>query len=283
MESNDLLYAVENKIATITINRPDQMNSMTVEMYYAFIDLLDKADADDGVRVVVVTGNGRAFCSGADLSAGNKFGQQADDIEAYRDRGGLVSLRIFKMTKPVIAAINGSAVGVGITMTLPMDLRIVSEKAKIGFVFARRGIINEACSSYFLPRVVGVPKALEWLMTGRLFTAQEGFESGLFTKVAAPEKVLETAYEYARDIAENAAPLSVALARRLIWDMQSAEHPLTVHDFESRCMFYLGKTRDAKEGIAAFLEKRAPEWAMSTATDMPGFYPFREDPSFRGK
>jgi enoyl-CoA hydratase/carnithine racemase len=283
MNSKDFIYTVENRIATITINRPDKMNTMTVDMYYAFIDLLDEAESNDDVRAIVVTGSGRTFCAGADLSAGNKFGQQQNDIEEYRDRGGLVSLRLFKLVKPVIAAINGSAVGVGITMTLPMDIRVASSKAKIGFVFSRRGIINEACSSYFLPRVVGVPKALEWLMTGRIFTAQEGYESGLFTKLAEPENVLETAYEYAREIADNAAPLSVALSRRLIWDMQSASHPLTAHDFESRCMFYLGKSADAREGVAAFIEKRTPEWAMSTAKDMPPFFPFQEDPLFREK
>lgn len=282
LENSDIVYSVEDKIATITLNRPEAMNALTSDMYPAMIELLNRAENDDSVRVIVVTGKGRAFCAGADLNTGKKFGQQDPSIEEYRDRGGLLSLRIFKLTKPCIAAINGSAVGVGITMTLPMDIRIVSEKAKIGFVFSRRGIINEACSTYFLPRIVGVPKALEWIMTGRTFLAQEGAEHGLFTKVVEPEKVLETAYEYAREIADNAAPLSVALARRLIWDMQCVPHPQDAHDFESRCMFFLGRTPDAKEGIASFLEKRMPEWKMSVARDMPSFFPFREDPPFRG-
>ncbi|CAK7017378.1 MAG: Short-chain-enoyl-CoA hydratase [Desulfovibrio sp.] len=280
MESNDILYSVENKIATITLNRPDNLNTMTADMYMEMIELLDKAENDDAVRVIVVTGNGRVFCAGADLTTGKKFGQQDNSIEEYRDRGGLVSLRLFKLTKPCIAAINGSAVGVGITMTLPMDIRVVSEKAKIGFVFSRRGIINEACSSYFLPRIVGVSKSLEWIMTGRTFLATEGYEAGLFTKMVEPEKVLETAYEYAREIADNAAPLSVALARRLIWDMHGTD-PLTAHDFESRCMFFLGRSADAKEGVGAFMEKRAPEWSMSVTKDMPPFFPFKEDPPFR--
>lgn len=283
MESKDLEYSVENKIATITLNRPDSMNALVAEMYYGLIELLDKADNDDNVRAVVITGNGKCFCSGQDLSAGNKFGQQVDNIEDYRDRGGLVALRIYKMNKPCIGAINGSAVGIGITMTLPMDIRVVSNKAKIGFVFSRRGIINEACSSYFLPRLVGVGKALEWLMSGRTFTAQEGYEAGLFTRVVEPEAVLPIAYEYAREIAIHAAPVSVALSRRLIWDMQSADHPLTAHDLESRCMFYLARQQDAKESVASFVEKRLPEWKMSTTKDMPPFFPFREEPIFRGK
>ncbi len=283
MELKELEYKVENKIATITLNRPEQMNAMVAEMYYGLIDLLDKADNDDGVRAIVVTGHGRCFCAGQDLSAGNKFGQQVNSIEEYRDRGGQVALRIHKLNKPCIGALNGAAVGVGITMTLPMDMRIASGKAKIGFVFSRRGIINEACSSYFLPRLVGVSKALEWLMSGRTFTAEEGFEHGLFTKVVEPEEVLPTAYAYAREIVDNAAPVSVALAKRLVWDMQSASHPMEAHDFESLCMYYLGRGADAKEGVASFMEKRLPDWQMSTTKNMPPFFPLREEPVFRGK
>lgn len=283
MKSPDLLYKVENKIATITLNRPDKMNATTAGMYKGLVELFDKADNDDNVRVIVVTGSGRAFCAGADLSAVDKFGRQANDMEEYRDRGGVVALRIYQLNKPCIAAINGAAVGIGITMTLPMDIRIASGNAKIGFVFARRGLVGEACSSYFLPRVVGAPKALEWMLTGRIFSAREGFEAGLFTEITEPENVLPTAYKYAREIADNAAPLSVALIRRLIWDAQDAGHPMAVHENESRCMFFLGKSRDLQEGIDAFFEKREPRWSMSTTKDLPPFFPFRNASTLHGK
>lgn len=283
MESQDLLYKVEDKIATITLNRPDKMNATTAEMYKKLVELFDQADNDDNVRVIVVTGNGKAFCAGADLSSGDKFGQGVDDIEEYRDRGGVVGLRIYQLNKPCIAAINGTAVGIGITMTLPMDIRIASNKAKIGFVFTRRGLVGEACSNYFLPRIVGMAKALQWVMTGRIISAQEGFDAGLFTEITEPEDVLETAYKYAREIADNTAPLSVALTRRLMWDAQDAPHPMAVHEYESRCMFFLGKSRDLQEGVAAFFEKRPPQWSMSTTKDMPPFFPFRKAPTFHGK
>lgn len=271
MGKDDLLYTTGNKVATITLNRPDKLNAMTVGMHYALLDLLDRADKDDSVRAVVVTGSGRAFCAGADLASDNKFGQGEDGAETYRDCSGEVSLRILSMTKPCIAAINGAAVGVGITMTLPMDIRIGAKGAKTGFVFTRRGIVNEACSSYFLPRLVGMPKALEWLITGRVFTAEEGLAAGLFNVVTEQENVLAAAYAYAAEIAENTAPVSVALARRLLWEGQWAGHPLISHHLESRCLHYLGSSRDAEEGIASFLEKRAPEWTMTTTADMPPF------------
>lgn len=283
MEFEHLEYKVEDKIATVTLNRPDAMNALVAEMYDEIIDALDKADRDDAVRVIVVTGKGRVFCAGQDLNAGDKFGRQVDDIEEYRDRGGLISLRAHRLTKPCIAALNGSAVGVGITMTLGMDMRVASSRAKIGFVFSRRGIVNESCSSYFLPRLVGVSKSLEWLMTGRTFPAQEGLEAGLFTRVVEPEQVLATAYEYAREIADNAAPVSVALSRALVWACQSAEHPIRAHDLESRCMFYTARRPDSKEGIAAFMEKRPPDWKMSAGNDLPDFYPFCGEPLFRGR
>lgn len=270
MGNDDLLYATSNKVATITINRPDSLNAMTVGMHYSLLDLLDRADRDDSIRAVIVTGSGRAFCAGADLAADNKFGQ-GEDAATYRDCSGVVSLRILSMTKPCIAAVNGAAVGVGITMTLPMDIRVAAKGAKIGFVFTRRGIVNEACSSYFLPRIVGLPKALEWLMTGRVFAAEEGFAAGLFNTVTEPENVLAAAYAYAAEIAENTAPVSVALARRLLWEGQWADHPGISHRLESRCLYYLGKSRDAEEGIASFLQKRAPEWTMTTNADMPPF------------
>lgn len=283
MQYQYLKYEVKDKIATITLNRPEKMNALNADMYPEIIEALDQADQDDKIRVVVFTGEGKCFCAGQDLGSNDKFGRQKNTVEEYRDKGGLISLRIYDLKKPCIAAINGSAIGIGITMTLPMDIRIASNGAKIGFPFVRLGIINEACSSYFLPRIVGVTKALEWLMSGRTFMAQEGLEGGLFTKVVEPENVLPTAYEFAREIADNSAPVSVALARAMVWQMQSASHPMDGHEIESQAMFWTARQTDSKEGITAFMEKRKPQWKLSMPRDMPSFYPWWKERKFREK
>jgi enoyl-CoA hydratase/carnithine racemase len=271
---------------TITLNRPDNLNAFTEEMGDELIDLFSRADEDDNVRVIIVTGAGRAFCAGADLGKGGKtFDYQSDGwkdtLESHRDKGGMVSLRIYDMKKPVIAAINGPAVGVGITMTLPMDIRLVSEKAKLGFVFARRGIIPEACSSWFLPRVVGISRAVEWVMTGRVFNAQEALAHRLVSEVLAPEALMPRAREIAAEIAQNTSAISVALARQLMWKMLGADHPMEAHKLDSKALFWTGLAADAQEGIAAFLEKRPAEFKMKPSTDMPEFYPWWKDRPFK--
>lgn len=281
MSVESVLYDVKDHIATITFNRPHRMNAFIAPMYDDVIHAIDLAENDPDVRVVVFTGAGRTYCSGQDLDSGDKFGRQVEDMTQYRDRGGKMSLRIYNMRKPSIAAINGHAIGVGLSMTLPMDIRVVSKKAKVGFVFTRRGIINEACSSYFLPRLVGLSKAAELVMTGRTFLAEEEASSGLFTYCVVPEMVLEKAYSIAHEIAGQAAPVSVALARALIYRNMSASHPMQAHELESMCMFWTARSADSQEGISAFLEKRPPDWKLSSTTDMPPFYPWWPERGFR--
>ena len=248
-------------VLTITLNRPERLNAFTETMRRELIAAFDLADAEDDVRAVVVTGAGRGFCAGADLAKGGetfdwKEREATDGWDVPRDGGGQVSLRIFDCTKPVIAAINGPAVGVGITMTLPMDIRLAVEGAKIGFVFTRRGIVPEACSSWFLPRIVGISQAMEWVATGRVFDAQEALAGGLVRSVHAPGELLPAAYGIAREIADNTAPVSVALGRRLLWRMLGADHPLAAHRADSRAMYSRGQSADAREGVQSFLEKR---------------------------
>jgi enoyl-CoA hydratase/carnithine racemase len=282
MDPEQIAYEVVERIATITLDRPDQLNAFTAQMADELIAAFDRADSDDDVRVVVVTGRGRGFCAGADLSAGGgTFDPELagddpgdDPVGPHRDEGGLVSLRIFEMTKPVIAAINGPAVGVGITMTLPMDIRLAAAGAKIGFVFARRGIVPEAASSWFLPRVVGISKAMEWVATGRVFTAEEGLDAGLFRSVLPADQLLPAAYALAREIADNTSAISVALARQMLWRMLGADHPMEAHQIDSRVMNALGGGPDAREGVVSFLEKRPPRFAGRPSVDLPGFYPW---------
>lgn len=286
-------YEVAENIATITLNRPEQLNAFTMTMCFELIEAFDRADADDEVRAVVVTGAGRAFCAGADLSAGgatfdvanpppdwvdSRVELSADGIP--RDAGGVVTLRIFDCLKPVIAAINGAAVGVGITMTLPMDVRFVVDTAKLGFVFNRRGILPDAASSWFLPRVVGISRAMEWVSTGRVFTAQEGLEGGLLRSLHPGGELLEAANALAREIAENTAPVSVALARRLMWRMLGAEHPMLAHRADSRGMFSRGKSADAVEGITSFLEKRPAHFTDRVSDGLPDIQPGWNEPEF---
>jgi len=278
-----LLYAVEDGIATITLNRPEKLNAFTARMMKELIEVFDVTDGDDAVKAVIVTGAGRAFCAGADLSAGgatfDRTNPQALEREEgkvgdiYRDGGGRVTLRMYDSLKPIIGAINGAAVGVGVTMQLPMDIRMASTEARFGFVFARRGITPEACSSWFLPRLVGLQTALEWCYTGRVFSAQEAHERGLVRSLHAPEDLLPAARALAREIADNTAPVSVALTRQLLWRMAGADHPMEAHKADSRAIQSRGAAADAKEGVGSFLEKRAPAYPDKVSTDLPDIWP----------
>ncbi len=269
-----------DRVLTVTLNRPEKLNAFTARMAGELIAAFDRADADDDVRVVVVTGAGRGFCAGADLAGGgstfdyDKRAAEGSGPDPDRDRGGLVALRIFESTKPVIGAINGPAVGVGVTMTLPMDVRLASSAARFGFVFARRGIVPEAASSWFLPRVVGISRAMEWVATGRVFDAAEALDGGLVRSVHAPEDLLPAAYALAAEIAENTAPVSVALARQMMWRMLGADHPLEAHRVDSRAIIERGRSADAAEGVTAFLEKRPARFPDRVSADLPPLYPW---------
>jgi enoyl-CoA hydratase/carnithine racemase len=270
-------------VLTITLDRPERLNAWTAQMGHELRSAFDQADADDDVRAIIVTGAGRAFCAGADLSGGgDTFDYRKRDVAgaAGRDNGGEFSLRIFQSTKPVIAAINGPAVGVGATMTLPMDVRMAAEDARMGFVFARRGIIPEACSSWFLPRVVGISRAMEWVATGRVFSAQEGLEAGLLRSVHPKDELLAAAQALAQEIAENTAPVSVALARQLMWRMLGAEHPMVAHRADSRGMVARGQSADAVEGVTAFLEKRPAQFPDRVSDGLPETMPWWSEPQF---
>ncbi|MBT5554453.1 MAG: crotonase/enoyl-CoA hydratase family protein [Ilumatobacter sp.] len=286
MEYTQIVYEVADNIATITLNRPDKLNAFTGTMMYEMIDAFDQVDADDDVRAVIVTGAGRGFCAGADLSAsgGETFSSGGSDIQTDagvpRDGGGMVSLRIFNCTKPVIGAINGAAVGVGVTMTLPMDFRLASEHAKFGFVFARRGIVPEACSSYFLPRLVGISQATEWCYTGRVFPADEARAGGLVRSVHTADELLPAARAIAAEIAENTAPVSVALTRQMLWRMLGASHPMEAHRVDSRGILSRGASDDAREGVTSFLEKRHPDYPVKVSDGLPEIFPDWVDPTF---
>ena len=285
MNFEEIRYEVADHVLTITLNRPDRLNAFTPTMGREVIEAFDASDADDDVRAVIVTGAGRGFCAGADLGGGGGTFDWRDrdggESGVPRDGGGRVSLRIFDSLKPVIAAINGPAVGVGITMTLPMDVRIAAAGAKIGFVFARRGIVPEACSSWFLPRVVGISQALEWVETGRVFTAEEALAGGLVRSVHPADEVVDVARALALEIAGEAAPVSVALARRMMWTMLGAAHPMEAHRADSRAMFARGQSADAHEGVTAFLEKRPPQFGDLVSDGLPELFPGREEPAFR--
>jgi enoyl-CoA hydratase/carnithine racemase len=285
-----LLYSVEDGIATITLNRPDKLNAFNTTMMNEMIAAFDETDGDDNVRAVIVTGAGRAFCAGADLSAGAAtFNYDASDAlhrEArmregvQRDGGGLLTLRIYDSLKPVISACNGAAVGVGVTMQLAMDIRLASDTARYGFVFARRGINPEACSSWFLPKLVGVQTALEWCYTGRIFPASEALERGLVRSVHAPDDLLPAARAIAREIADNTAPVSVAVTRQLLWRMAGASHPMEAHRADSRGIQARGRSGDAAEGVTAFLEKRPPVYPDKVSKDLPDLWPHWTSPTF---
>jgi enoyl-CoA hydratase/carnithine racemase len=284
MDFQEIRYEVAEHLLTITLNRPERLNAFTPTMARELIVAFDRADSDDEVRAVIVTGAGRGFCAGADLAGGGDTFDWRERVSAEqpipRDGGGQVALRIFASTKPVIAAINGPAVGVGITMTLPMDIRLAAEGTKIGFVFARRGIVPEACSSWFLPRIVGISRAMEWVATGRVFEAQEALDGGLVRSVHPPEQLLDVARELASEIAQHSAPVSVALARRLMWNMLGAEHPMLAHRADSRAMFSRGQSKDAIEGVTSFLEKRDPEFPEKISDGLADLFPGGAEPTY---
>lgn len=285
MNFEHIAYEVADRVATITLDRPEKLNAFTGTMMRELHEAFDLVDANDEVRAVIVTGAGRAFCAGADLSAGaNTFndGEMSSDSGASvrRDGGGTVTLRIFSCNKPVIAAINGPAVGVGATMILPMDIRLASTSARFGFVFTRRGIVPEACSSWFLPRVVGISQAQEWVLTGRVFDADEALKHGLVRSVHEPDELLAAAHRIAREIADNTAPVSVALARQMMWRMLGASHPMEAHRVDSRGIQIRGRSKDVAEGVTSFLEKRAPRFVETVSQDLPDIFPDWEEPEF---
>jgi enoyl-CoA hydratase/carnithine racemase len=283
---------VAEQILTITLNRPDKLNAFNSVMQAELIDAFDAADKDDNVRAIIVTGAGRAFCAGADLSSGaDTFDRDAQrglvkrlangkvdySDPNLRDGGGQVTLRIFKCLKPVIAAVNGPAVGIGATMLLPMDIRIASEGARFGFVFSQRGIVPEAASSWFLPRIVGISQALEWCYTGRVFPAQEALTGRLVSKVMLPDELLPTARALAREIATKTAPVSVALIRQMMWRMLGADDPMEAHKIDSRGIYARGRSEDVKEGVMSFLEKRPAQFKDKVSTDMPDYFPWWDE------
>jgi enoyl-CoA hydratase/carnithine racemase len=292
MAYETIIYDVADNILTITLNRPDKLNAFNATMQRELIDAFDAADKDDNVRVIIVTGAGRAFCAGADLSSGaDTFDRDArrgpvmrlpngrvdySDPNA-RDGGGQVTLRIFKCLKPVIAAVNGAAVGIGVTMQLAMDIRIASESARFGFVFSQRGIVPEAASSWFLPRIVGISQALEWCYTGRVFPAQEALAGRLVSKVVLPDELLTTARGIAREIATKTAPVSVALIRQMMWRMLGADDPMEAHKVDSRGIYSRGRSEDVKEGVMSFLEKRPANFKDKVSSDMPDYFPWWDE------
>ncbi len=287
MAFEQITTELADRVLTITLNRPERLNAWTARMGSELREAFDRVDADDEVRAVIVTGAGRGFCAGADLESGGdtfdyraRTGEDAGAGAPPRDNGGQLTLRIFESTKPVIAAINGPAVGVGATMTLPMDVRLASETARMGFVFVRRGIVPEACSSWFLPRVVGISRAMEWVATGRVFDAQEALEGGLVRSIHPPGELLDAAHALAREIADNAAPVSVALARQMMWRMLGAEHPMIAHRADSRGLFMRGQAEDVREGIAAFLEKRPADFPERVSDGLPEIMPGWRAPEF---
>jgi enoyl-CoA hydratase/carnithine racemase len=297
MPYETILTDLAENIFTITINRPDKLNALNTQMIHELIDAFDKADADDAARAIIVTGAGRAFCAGADLATGAKTfdreqrpdrpqlpngpdGKPDLTHENARDGGGRITLRIFNCRKPVIAAVNGPAVGIGVTMLLPMDVRIASTEARFGFVFSQRGIVPEAASSWFLPRIVGIAQALEWCYSGRVFPAQEALEGKLVSRVVAPQELLPTARAVARSFIEKTSPVSVALIRQMLWRMLAAPHPMDAHRIDSKAMFHRGRSADVKEGIASFLEKRPPHFTDTVSGHLPDL-PWGEEPAYR--
>jgi len=282
MDYEQIAVETSDGVLTITLNRPERLNAWTAQMGRELRSAFDDADADDDVRAIIVTGAGRGFCAGADLaSGGDTFDyRKHESAGPARDNGGEFTLRVFESTKPTIAAINGPAVGVGATMTLPMDVRLAAEDARIGFVFARRGIVPEACSSWFLPRVVGISRAMEWVATGRVFSAQEALDGGLVRSLHPKDELLDTARALAREIAENTAPVSVALARQLMWRMLGAEHPMIAHRADSRGMVARGQSADAVEGVTAFLEKRPASFPDRVREGLPDIMPGWSAPEF---
>ncbi|MGI9052242.1 MAG: crotonase/enoyl-CoA hydratase family protein [Ilumatobacteraceae bacterium] len=287
MDFTQIIYEVDGPAAVITLNRPEQLNAFTGTMLQELLAAFDQAEADDGVRAIIVTGAGRAYCAGADLSAGGdtfdvdtRGAPSGSNGRAPRDGGGILVLRIFDCTKPVIGAINGSAVGVGISMTLPMDIRLLADNAKVGFVFTGRGIAPDGAASWFLPRVVGINQALEWVLTARVFKAEEALAGGLVRSIHPAGEVLSMAKALAAEIATNAAPVSASVSRGLLWRMLGESHPMAAHRADSEAIYDLGGKPDAREGVTAFLEKRAPSWSLSPTKDLPPTYPWWDTPNY---
>jgi len=296
MSFETITYEVSEQILTITLNRPDKLNAFNATMQRELIEAFDAADKDDDIRVIIVTGAGRAFCAGADLSSGaDTFDRDARrgpikrlpngkvdySDPAARDGGGQLTLRIFRCLKPVIAAVNGPAVGIGVTMLLAMDIRIASENARFGFVFSQRGIVPEAASSWFLPRIVGISQALEWCFTGRVFPASEALAGRLVSRVVPPEELLATARALAREIATKTAPVSIALIRQMMWRMSGADDPMEAHKVDSRGIYNRGRSADVKEGVTAFLEKRQAQFKDKVSSDMPDYFPWWDEREYR--
>ena len=289
---SEIAYEVADNVATITLDRPEKLNAFTGTMMMELLRAFDLVDADDDVRVVVMTGRGRGFCAGADLSSGGDTfdsDQSKDDARRlgltgsqgqHRDGGGLVTLRMFRCLKPIIGAINGPAVGIGVTMTLPMDIRLASESARFGFVFARRGIVPEAASGWFLPRLVGISQAMEWCATGRVFEAAEALEGGLVRSLHAPDELLPAAYALAHEIADNTSPVSIALTRQMMWRGLGADDPMEAHKIDSPAIAARGASADAMEGVMSFLEKRPAVFPLKVSSDMPDLYPWWEERGF---
>lgn len=294
MEYNTIRYDVASGVATITLSRSSKLNAYNAEMMHELIDAFDHVDQDDNVGALIITGDGKAFCAGADISDGAEgfkvgFGDELRtpngeinySSDAIRDGGGRMTLRIFELKKPVIGAINGPAIGIGATMLLPMDIRLASDTARFGFVFARRGIVPEGASSYFLPRIVGIGQALEWCFTGRILDAQEALKGGLVSKLYRGEDLLASAHALAREIADNTAPVSIALTRQMLWRGLGMSHPMEAHRIESRGVFSRSNSDDAAEGVAAFLEKRAANFPDQVTRDMPDHFPWWENEPYR--
>ena len=285
MKNYETLDATKDKkVLTIQFTRPEKMNTFSGQMLRDILEVLDDAEKDDEVRAVIFTGSGKAFCAGADLSSGEDTFDMSDrqkkDQNVQRDTGGVLTLRLFDFKKPLIAAINGAAVGVGITMTLPMDIRICSDRAKFGFVFAKRGIVPEACSSWFLPKIVGISNALQWCLSGKIFQPTEALEKGLITEITSEEDLLKRAKEIASDFVDSTSSLSVTLIRQMLWKMLGADHPMEAHKVDSRGVYFLGKTGEASEGVLSFLEKRDPNFPGKVSKDLPEFYPWWTEKDF---
>ncbi len=273
-------WEIEDNILTLTLNRPEKLNAFNPQMLDELLSALDNANHQDEVRAIIITGAGKGFCAGADLSGGQESFEKMGAAENHRDGGGILALAMYNCQKPLIAAVNGAAVGVGATMLLPMDIRIGSEDSRFGFVFARRGIVPEACSSWFLPRVVGISKALHWCFSGRIIDAQEALQSDLISEVVQKDELLIKAKTIAREIVLNTSAVSIALTRQMMWKMLGEKDPMAAHRIDSKSIFALGRSNDAKEGVQSFLEKRNPNFIDKVSVDMPKFYPWWDDDSF---
>jgi enoyl-CoA hydratase/carnithine racemase len=287
MDYEQIAVTLDGPIATVTLDRPERLNAFTTTMQDELVDAYDRLDADDDVRVIVLTGRGRGFCAGADLGGGattfaGGFGADTGSSpgRVERDGGGVVTTRMFRSLKPIIAAVNGPAVGVGATMTLPADVRLLSSTARMGFVFGARGIVPDAASSWFLPRIVGVSRALEWCLTARVFQPEEALEAGLARRVLDPADLLPAAYALAAEMAAAVGPVSAAITRQMLWRMLGVDHPMVTHRVDSVAIARTGSMADSAEGVTAFLEKRPAQWKLRASTDLPEWWPGWEEPEY---